>query len=199
MGASHKRIGLTGGMGSGKSSVAALLAEHGALVVDADAISRQIVAPGSLGLAQLVERFGDQILRSDGSLDRTILGSLAFADDESRRNLEGITHPLIAARTSELMAAAAPGQVIVHDIPLLVELQRQDDYDLVVVVDAPLEKRLERLMQHRGIPRDVAMSRINAQATQQQRRAIADVWIDNAGSEADLRATVDALWEQHLS
>lgn len=192
------KVGLTGGIGSGKSSVARRLAHHGALIVDADAIAREVVDVGTPGLTQLVERFGDQILQSDGALDRAALGALAFADDESRRDLEAITHPLIAARTAELMATAAPGQVIVHDIPLLVELQRAGDYDLVVVVDAPVEIRLERLA-HRGVPRDVAASRIKAQASEAQRRAVADVWIDNDGTEEVLNRAVDALWVKYLA
>ena len=187
-------VGLTGGMGSGKSSVARLLAEHGALVVDADAVAREVVAPGSEGLAAVVERFGPGVLQPDGSLDRAELGRVAFADDASRRSLEAITHPRIAARTLALMGEAAAGQVIVHDIPLLVELQRQGDYDLVVVVDAPVETRIARLREHRGVPRDVAEARIAAQAGKEQRRAVADVWIDNGGAQDALREQVDELW-----
>ena len=187
-------VGLTGGMGSGKSSVARLLAEHGALVVDADAVAREVVAPGSEGLAAVVERFGPGVLQPDGSLDRAELGRVAFADDASRRSLEAITHPRIAARTLDLMGEAAARQVIVHDIPLLVELQRQGDYDLVVVVDAPVEPRIARLREHRGVPRDVAEARIAAQAGEEQRRAVADVWIDNGGAQDALREQVDELW-----
>ena len=187
-------VGLTGGMGSGKSSVARLLAEHGALVVDADAVAREVVAPGSEGLAAVVERFGPGVLQPDGSLDRAELGRVAFADDASRRSLEAITHPRIAARTLALMGEAAARQVIVHDIPLLVELQRQGDYDLVVVVDAPVETRIARLREHRGVPRDVAEARIAAQAGEEQRRAVADVWIDNGGAQDALREQVDELW-----
>lgn len=192
------RVGLTGGMGAGKSSVAARLREHGALVVDADAIAREVVAPGSAGLAAIVERFGDDVLRADGSLDRAALGAKAFADDAARRDLEAITHPRIAARTVELMGQAAPGQVIVHDIPLLVELHREGDYDLVVVVDAPVDVRVQRLADHRSIPEDVARQRIAAQATAEQRRAVADVWIDNTGDADALKAAVDAAWNERI-
>lgn len=185
-------------MGSGKSAVARLLAEHGALVVDADAIAREVVAPSSVGLRSVVEAFGPEILTADGALDRAVLGQIVFADAGARTQLEGITHPLIATRTAELVATARPGQVVVHDIPLLVELGREGDYDLVVVVDAPLETRLDRLEAHRGIPREVALARIAQQASDEQRRVVADVWIDNAGDEADLRRQVDALWEERL-
>lgn len=191
-------VGLTGGMGSGKSAVARLFAEHGALVVDADAVARDVVAPSSEGLRAVVEAFGPTVLAEDGALDRAALGQIVFEDVEARRRLEGIVHPLIAARTAELVAAARPGQVVVHDIPLLVELGREADYDLVIVVDAPLETRLRRLADHRGIPREVALARIAQQAGDEQRRAVADVWIDNSGDEGELRRQVEALWEERL-
>ena len=193
------KVGLTGGIGSGKSAVARMLAEHGALVVDADAVAREVVASGSPGLAQIVELFGPGVVTAGGDLDRAALGQIVFGDDDARRALEAITHPLIAARTLELFAGAAPGQVLVHDIPLLVELGRADDYDLVVVVDAPVEIRLQRLEEHRGMPRDVAEARMRSQASAAQRRAVADVWIDNSGDEGALRRQVDDLWRTRLA
>lgn len=192
------KVGLTGGIGSGKSAVARMLAEHGALVVDADAVAREVVASGSPGLAQIVELFGPGVVTAGGDLDRAALGQIVFGDDDARRALEAITHPLIAARTLELFAGAAPGQVLVHDIPLLVELGRADDYDLVVVVDAPVAIRLQRLEEHRGMPRDVAEARMRSQASAAQRRAVADVWIDNSGDEGALRRQVDDLWRTRL-
>ena len=192
------KVGLTGGIGSGKSAVARLLVEQGALVVDADAVAREVVAPGSAGLAQIADRFGDGVLTARGELDRGALGAIVFADEGARRDLEAITHPLIAARTLELCAAAKPGQVLVHDIPLLVELGREGDYDVVIVVDAPVETRLQRLEEHRGMPREVAEARMRSQASDEQRRAVADVWIDNAGDEDTLRRRVDDVWRTHL-
>lgn len=192
------KVGLTGGIGSGKSAVARLLVEHGALVVDADAVAREVVAPGSAGLAQIAGRFGDGVLTARGELDRGALGAIVFADEGARRDLEAITHPLIAARTLELFAAAKPGQVLVHDIPLLVELGREGDYDVVIVVDAPVETRLQRLEEHRGMQREVAEARMRSQASDEQRRAVADVWIDNAGDEDALRRRVDDVWRTRL-
>lgn len=199
MSARNPFVGLTGGIGSGKSSVARRLAEHGALVVDADAIAREVVAPGTPGLDAVRERFGNDVIAADGSLNRPALGGLVFADEQARKDLEGITHPLIAERTAQLVIEAAPGQVIVHDIPLLVELQRQGDYDLVVIVDAPLEVRLERLQRDRGMSREEAESRIRSQASTEQRRGVADAWIDNDGDRAALDAAVDAVWEQRIA
>lgn len=192
------KVGLTGGIGSGKSAVARLLVEQGALVVDADAVAREVVAPGSAGLAQIADRFGDGVLTARGELDRGALGAIVFADEGARRDLEGITHPLIAERTLELFATAKPGQVLVHDIPLLVELGREGDYDVVIVVDAPVETRLQRLEEHRGMPREVAEARMRSQASDEQRRAVADVWIDNAGDEDALRRRVDDVWRTRL-
>lgn len=187
-------VGLTGGIGSGKSTVAKVFAEAGALVVDSDAIQRLVVAPNSPGLRAIAEQFGPQMLTPDGALDRPAMAEVVFADPEARRRLEAITHPLIAQETQKQVASARPGQVVVHDIPLLVELGRQDDYDLVVVVDAPEEARLERLITDRGMAREAALARIRAQATTEQRRAVADVWIDNFGSRDALRARAREVW-----
>lgn len=189
------RIGLTGGVGSGKSTVAGLLAARGALVIDADALAREVVAPGSDGLADIVSTFGTGVLAADGSLDRPALAAIVFADESARKQLNAITHPRIAARTAELMATAAPGQVIVHDVPLLVENSLAPAYDLVVVVEASEQVRLSRLAD-RGMPAAEARRRMASQASDEERRAVADVVIDNTGSRADLEAAVDALWRR---
>lgn len=188
-----RRVGLTGGIGSGKSTVAHLLAAHGAHVIDADAIAREVVAPGTAGLAALVEAFGDGILTADGALDREALAQLVFADPGKRQTLNGITHPLIGARTAELVAALPDDAVLVHDVPLLVELGMQDAYDLVVVVDAPDEVRLARLVA-RGLPEADARARMASQATRDQRLAVADVVLDNSGDLRQLSRQVDSVW-----
>jgi dephospho-CoA kinase len=192
------RVGLTGGIGAGKSTVANRLAEHGAVLVDSDRIAREVVEPGTEGLARLVEEFGEEILADDGSLDRPVLAAKAFADDESRRRLNAIVHPLVGARTGELMAAAAPDAIVVHDIPLLVEGGLATAYHLVVVVDAPVEVRVRRLVSARGMAEHDARARIRAQASDEQRRAAADVWLDNGGAEDEVLADVDALWADRL-
>lgn len=189
------RIGLTGGIGSGKSSVAQLLGDYGAHVVDADAIAREVVAAGSAGLAALVEEFGPQIQQLDGSLDRAALAEIAFASPEAKATLNAITHPLITQRTRELMAKVSQDAVLVHDIPLLTELGLQDGYDLVVVVDCPDDIRVARLMD-RGLREDDARARIGAQATREQRLAIADVVVDNSGDWEALVEQVDELWRR---
>ncbi|MCR6486666.1 dephospho-CoA kinase [Amycolatopsis sp. OK19-0408] len=192
------RVGLTGGIGAGKSTVANRLAEHGAVLIDSDRIAREVVAPGTEGLARLVEAFGEEILAGDGSLDRPALAAKAFTDDESRKRLNAIVHPLVGARTGELMVAAKPDAVIVHDIPLLVENGLATAYHLVVVVDAPVEVRVRRLVSARGMAEDDARARIRAQASDEQRRAVADVWLDNGGPEDAVLADVDALWADRL-
>ncbi|HEX8496175.1 MAG TPA: dephospho-CoA kinase, partial [Actinomycetales bacterium] len=186
------RIGLTGGTGAGKSTVAAALAARGAVVVDADALAREVLAPGTPGLAEVADRFGPGVLRADGTLDRAALARVAFADVPSRRDLEAITHPRIAARTTALFAAAADDAVVVHDVPLLVEKSMGDRYHLVVVVDAPVAERVRRLGV-RGMPPDDARARIAAQADEAARRAAADVWLVNDGDTAALDATVGRL------
>lgn len=192
------RVGLTGGVGSGKSTVAAMLAARGALVIDADALAREVVAPGSEGLAALVDAFGPGILADDGSLDRPALAEVAFTDERARERLNGITHPRIAARTAELMASAAPGQIVVHDVPLLVELALMPAYDLVVVVDADDATRLRRL-EGRGMSRDEARRRMAAQATRDSRLAAADIVLSNQGDLAGLEQQVDLLWAHLVS
>ena len=192
------RVGLTGGIGSGKSTVAQRLSQLGATVIDADLLAREVVAPGSPGLAAIVDRFGDAVLDDDGALNRPALGALVFSDEGSRRDLEAITHPLIADRTRELVAAAPPGAVVVHDVPLLVEKHYGPRYHLVVVVGSEEQTRVKRLMRTRGMTEADARSRIAAQATDEQRRAAADVWLGNDGPKHELLAAVDELWESRL-
>ncbi|MFD3593468.1 dephospho-CoA kinase [Nocardia sp. NPDC058640] len=192
------RIGLTGGMGAGKSTVARALVDLGAVLIDADAIAREVVAPGTPGLAALVEAFGEQILCADGSLDRPALAAVAFADDVSRGKLNAITHPLVGARTAELIGDAAADAIVVQDIPLLVENGLAPLMQLVVVVGAEEQTRLRRLVEHRGVDEADARARIAAQATDDQRRAVADVWLDNNGAPEVIQAQVRNLWEQRL-
>ena len=188
------RVGLTGGIGSGKSEVARLLAARGAVVVDADALAREAVGPGTPGLAAVVEEFGPAILAPDGSLDRAALGRLVFADAGRRAALERIVHPYVGRRSAELLAAAPPDAVVVYDVPLLVEKALQDGFDLVVVVLAGEDERVRRLAAARGMPEADARGRIAAQATDEQRRTVADVVLTNDGDLADLERQVDALW-----
>ncbi|HSP36649.1 MAG TPA: dephospho-CoA kinase [Frankiaceae bacterium] len=190
----HK-IGLTGGIGAGKSTVAKLLAEHGAIVVDADALAREVVLPGTPGLAEVAEAFGPEVLQPDGSLDREALAGIVFNDPGKRRILEGITHPRIGRRTKELFDSAGPEDVVVHDVPLLVELNMAGLYDAVIVVEAPDDVRLRRL-EGRGLPRERALERIRSQADREQRRGVATAVIDNAGDEAALRRRVDEVWSE---
>ncbi len=182
------RVGLTGGIGSGKSTVAQRFSMLGAVVIDADVLAREVVAPGSPGLKAIVDRFGEGVLDDEGSLNRPALGAIVFADGRSRRDLEGITHPLIARRTAELVAAAADDAIIVHDVPLLVEKHYGPGYHLVMVVGAGAETRVKRLMHTRGMTEADARSRIASQATDQERRDAADVWLDNEGRKDDLLA-----------
>jgi dephospho-CoA kinase len=188
-------VGLTGGIGSGKSTVAELLARRGAWIVDADAVAREVVEPGTPALAALVERFGAEILGPDGALDRAALGRLAFVDDESRRDLEAITHPAIGEEFTRRMRAAPEGSVVVCDIPLLAEspAAQARGYKVVIVVEAPREVRLGRL-ERRGVPRADAETRMAAQASDEERRALATHVIDNSGDRADLERQVDELW-----
>ena len=189
------RVGLTGGIGAGKSTVAALLEERGAAVTSADEVSRDVVSPGSAGLAAVVAEFGEDILASDGSLDRSALGRVVFSDDLRRARLEEILLPLIAAEAWARMETVPAGQVAVYDVPLLVEGQMQDLFDLVIVVEADLELRLERLAE-RGMGREEA--RIASQATDEERRAVADVVLSNSGSIDELEADVDRLWSTRI-
>lgn len=191
------RIGLTGGIGSGKSTVAALLVERGAHLVDADRIAREVVEPGTPGLAAVVEAFGPGVLTAEGALDRPALAAVVFADPQQRARLDGVVHPLVRARAAELVAAAPPGAVVVQDVPLLVETGQAAAFDLVLVVRAPLELRLERLVE-RGMTEDDARARIAGQATDEQRAAVADVVLDNAGSRADLADQVARFWAERV-
>ncbi|WP_460967687.1 dephospho-CoA kinase [Pedococcus soli] len=192
------RVGLTGGIGSGKSTVAQRFSALGAVVIDADALAREVVAPGSQGLQAVAERFGDDVLDDEGGLNRPALGAIVFADPAARRDLEAITHPLIAARTSELVEQAGERSIVVHDVPLLVEKQMGPSYHLVVVVGAAESTRVKRLAATRGMTEQEARSRIAAQAGDEERRAAADVWIDNDGAREDLGVAVDRLWSDRL-
>lgn len=192
------RIGLTGGIGAGKSTVSSTFGELGGIVVDGDVIAREVVEPGTDGLARLVDAFGDGILRPDGALNRPALAAVAFSDEEKRRTLNGIVHPLVAHRRSELIAAAAEDAVIVEDIPLLVESQMAPMFPLVIVVNADPELRIQRLIEYRGFTEADARARIAAQATEEQRRAVADVWLDNAGSSGELVEKARGLWYERI-
>jgi dephospho-CoA kinase len=184
------RVGLTGGVASGKSIVSAMLAELGAVVVDADVLAREVVAPGTPGLASVVAEFGPQVLAADGSLDRAKLGAIVFADPSRRATLEGIIHPLVRARAAELEAAAPAGSVVVHDIPLLAETGQAASFEAVIVVDVPSEVQIERMVRERGWSPDEARSRIAAQADRDDRLAVATYVIDNTGTTEDLRQRV---------
>ncbi len=193
------RIGLTGGIGAGKSTVAGVLRAQGGIVVDADQLAREVVAPGTPGLAAVVAEFGPGVLRPDGSLDRAALGRLVFAADDRRQALEAITHPLVARRTAELVQAAPADAVVVHDVPLIVEKAMGALYHLVLVVDAPPEARVARLVRSRGMSPDDARARIAAQADEAARRAAADVWLDTDRPEADVARDVERLWVERLA
>jgi dephospho-CoA kinase len=185
------RVGLTGGVASGKSTVSALLVEHGAVLIDADALAREVVAKGTPGLAAVVEEFGPEMLGPDGGLDRPAMGALVFNDEGARKRLEAIVHPLVFERIVELEAGAPADAVVVHDIPLLAERGRgSDDFDAVIVVDAPRELQLERMERDRGWSRSDAESRIASQATREDRLAIATHVVENTGSRESLRARV---------
>ena len=186
-------VGLTGGIGAGKSTVAGLLATRGAVVIDADAIAREVVEPGMPALDKLVERFGPEILQADGSLDRSALAAVAFVDDETRKELEAITHPAIGELFLQRVADAPPDAVVIHDVPLLVESKRGFEYAAVIVVEAPLETRLDRL-ESRGVPRDDARRRIGLQATDEDRRKVATWVVDNAGDLGELEKQIAEIW-----
>jgi dephospho-CoA kinase len=190
-----RRVGLTGGIGAGKSTVARLFARYGAVVVDADALAREVVAPGTPGLAEIVEAFGEGVLSPDGTLDRPGLGKIVFADQASLRRLEAITHPRISAESARLvkLAEESGAPVLIHDIPLLVENGLPETFDDVVVVEAPDDVRLARL-EGRGLPREQALDRMKAQATNEQRRAAATYLIDNGTTRERLREQVDQVW-----
>jgi dephospho-CoA kinase len=190
------RVGLTGGIGSGKSEVSARLAAQGAMVIDADAIAREVVEPGTEGLAEVVDAFGPEVLLPDGTLNRPRLGDIVFADPELRGKLNAIIHPRVGARMAELERTAGPGAIVVFDVPLIAESGRSDAYDLVVVVDAPPRVQLERLVRRRGMTPEQARARMQAQASREQRLAIADIVIDNSGSLAELDRQAGDLWSE---
>jgi dephospho-CoA kinase len=191
------RVGVTGGVGSGKSTVAALLAAHGAVVVDADAIAREVVEPGTAGFDAVVGAFGASIVGSDGRLDRPALAAIVFGDEAKRAALNAIVHPLVGQRTAELTEAAPGDAVLVYDIPLLIENDLASGFDFVLVVVADVETRLARLAA-RGMAETDARERMAAQASDDERRAVADAVIENNGSLEDLQRRVDEVW-QHLT
>ena len=190
------KVGLTGGIGAGKSEVSRMLAGYGAVLIDADRIAREVVEPGTPGLDAVVEEFGRGILTAEGTLDRPKLGSVVFADSERLAALNAIVHPLVGARSAELERAAGPDSVVVHDVPLLTENGLAPLYDLVVVVDAAPETQLDRLVRLRGMTEQEARARMAAQATREQRRAVADLVIDNDGPLAALEPQVRSVWAE---
>ena len=192
------RIGLSGGIGAGKSTVSATFAECGGIIVDGDVIAREVVEPGTEGLAKLVDAFGRDILHPTGALNRPALAAIAFSDDDKRATLNGIVHPLVAHRRSELIATAVDDAIIVEDIPLLVESQMAPMFPLVVMVHADTETRVERLVEYRGFSEEDARARIAAQATEEQRRLVADVWLENSGSAGELTERARDLWYQRI-
>ncbi|MFI9105132.1 dephospho-CoA kinase [Streptomyces fildesensis] len=190
------KVGLTGGIGAGKSEVSRLLASYGAVVVDADKIAREVVEPGSPGLAAVVAEFGTEVLTPDGALDRPRLGSIVFADPARLQALNAIVHPLVGRRSAELEGAAGPDDIVIHDVPLLTENALAELYDLVVVVDASPDTQLDRLVRLRGMDEGEARSRMASQATREQRLAIADVVLDNDGPLEALEPQVKRVWQQ---
>jgi dephospho-CoA kinase len=190
------RVGLTGGIGAGKSEVSRRLAAQGAVVIDADAIAREVVEPGTPGLAAVIAEFGADLLRSDGGLDRDRLGEIVFADPAKLEGLNRIVHPLVAERMAELEKAAGQDSIVVHDVPLLAENNLSRGYDLVVVVDAPEQFQLERLLRQRRMTEEQARARMAAQASREKRLAVADLVVDNSSSLAELDRQVGDLWTE---
>jgi dephospho-CoA kinase len=194
-------IGLTGGIASGKTAVARRLAEHGAIHIDADQLARDVVEPGTEGLAAIALRFGEGILLADGTLNRPALGAIVFSDDQARLDLNAITHPAVGRLGKALMAQAQennPHAIVVYDVPLLIEARKQPDYydfDLIVVVEADAETRIRRMVEYRGMDADDARRRVRSQSTDAERRAIADVVIDSNGTLDETIRQADALWE----
>jgi dephospho-CoA kinase len=189
------KVGLTGGVGSGKSTVSALLAEHGAVIIDADRIAREVVEPGTVGYDAVVARFGPSVVAADGSLDRPALAAIVFADDDARRDLNAIVHPLVGERSAQVLASVPDDAIVVFDVPLLVESGLAAGYDDVVVVEADEPIRLARLAE-RGLAEADARARMAAQASDEQRRAVATELIDNNGSREALADQVSALWQR---
>ncbi|WP_311210700.1 MULTISPECIES: dephospho-CoA kinase [unclassified Aeromicrobium] len=190
------QVGLTGGIGSGKSTVSARLSELGAVVVDYDLLAREAVEPGSAALAAIGARFGDAVIAPDGTLDRPALGSVVFADEQARRDLEAITHPAIRELAAARVAQAPAEAVVVHDHPLLVEMGMAGQCDTVVVVDVPTDVQVERLVEQRGMTEADARARLAAQTSREDRLAVADEVLDNSGTREQLLDAVDALWER---
>lgn len=190
------RVGLTGGIGAGKSEVSRRLSAQGAIVIDADVIAREVVAPGTDGLAEIISAFGPGVLGPDGSLDRVLLGDIVFADPAKLATLNGIVHPRVGARMRELEESAGPGAIVVHDVPLIAENGLASSYNLVVVVDVPPRMQLDRLVRLRGMSREQAEARIAAQASREQRLAVAGMVVDNSGSLAELDRQVGELWTE---
>ncbi|MFD9241985.1 dephospho-CoA kinase [Streptomyces sp. NPDC059556] len=190
------KVGLTGGIGAGKSEVSRLLVSYGAVLIDADRIAREVVEPGTPGLAAVVEAFGEGVLTAEGTLDRPKLGSIVFADADRLAALNAIVHPLVGARSAELESRAGTGDVVVHDVPLLTENGLAPLYDLVVVVDASPETQLDRLVRLRGMAESEARARMSAQATRAQRLDVADLVIDNDGPLDALEPQVRKVWDE---
>jgi dephospho-CoA kinase len=190
------RVGLTGGVASGKSTVSAILRELGAVVIDADQLAREVVARGTPGLAAVVAEFGPDLLTEDGDLDRAAMGQLVFNDESARKRLEAIVHPLVFERIVDLEGHAPEGAVVVHDIPLLAESGRADTFDAVIVVDTPHDLQVERMIRDRGWTGDDARSRIAAQATREDRRAVATYVIENTGTLEELREQVAKVYAE---
>ena len=190
------RVGLTGGVASGKSTVSEILDELGAVVIDADVLAREVVAKGTDGLREVLQAFGPGVLTDDGSLDRPAMGAIVFADAEQRRVLEAIIHPRVRERGAEIEAAAGPDDVVVHDIPLLAETGQVDGFDAVIVVDVPTELQVERMVDLRGMTREDAEARVAAQASREERLAIATHVVDNTGTVDDLRRRVTQVYRE---
>jgi dephospho-CoA kinase len=190
------KVGLTGGIASGKSEVSRRLAVYGAVVIDADALAREVVAPGTSGLAEVVGVFGSRVMAPDGTLDRKLLGEIVFADPGRRAKLNSIVHPRVGKRIRELEKGVPAGTILVEDIPLIAENDMTDFYDLVVVVDAPPRVQADRLLRERGMTWEQAAARMAAQASREQRLAIATIVVDNSGSLAELDREVGELWAE---
>ncbi|MCG7421702.1 dephospho-CoA kinase [Micrococcus sp. ACRRV] len=188
-------VGLTGGIAAGKSAVAAELERCGALLVDSDALARLVLEPGTEGLAAVQDAFGDRVIAADGSLDRAALAQIVFADPAARQRLNGIVHPRVRRMAREIVAQAGPDAVVVQDVPLLVETGQADAFDLVIVVEAPAEERIRRMVEDRGMTREDALARMAAQATDEERAAVADVVIVNDGDLDRLREITRRVWE----
>ena len=190
------KVGLTGGIAAGKSEVSRRLAERGAVIIDADAVAREVVAVGTRGLAEVTAAFGPEVLDAGGALDRSRLGEIVFADPALLGKLNAIVHPLVAERMLAIERAAPPDAIAVHDVPLLAENRLAGQYNVVIVVDVPPEVQLDRLTRLRGMPEDQARERMDAQASRAERLAVADIVVDNSGPLAELDHRVDALWEE---